>query len=218
MFQQFLMLVRHCLADSRVNISVDGTYRFSLDIAQVVELGLKNGQEIDDEQLINFEQESEFGKLYARTLEYCLMRPHSAQEIRNYLWKKTLHKKVKNKKTGDILDKKGIPTDITDRVFERLKQKGYIDDEKFARFWVENRNQRKGSSIRKLKNELRAKNVENTIIETIITQSHRNDTDELQKIIKKKQSKYSDEKKFIQYLMRQGFRYEDICHALAQER
>ncbi len=203
---------------SRVNISVDGTYRFSLDIAQVVELGLKNGQEIDDEQLINFEQESEFGKLYARTLEYCLMRPHSAQEIRNYLWKKTLHKKVKNKKTGDILDKKGIPTDITDRVFERLKQKGYIDDEKFARFWVENRNQRKGSSIRKLKNELRAKNVENTIIETIITQSHRNDTDELQKIIKKKQSKYSDEKKFIQYLMRQGFRYEDICHALAQER
>jgi regulatory protein len=203
---------------SRVNISVDGTYRFSLDIAQVVELGLKNGQEIDDEQLINFEQESEFGKLYARTLEYCLMRPHSAKEIRNYLWKKTLQKKVKNKKTGEILDKKGIPTDITDRVFERLKQKGYIDDEKFARFWVENRNQRKGSSIRKLKNELRAKNVENTIIETIITQSHRNDTDELQKIIKKKQSKYSDEKKFTQYLMRQGFRYEDICHALAQER
>ena len=203
---------------SRVNISVDGTYRFSLDIAQVVELGLKNGQEIDDEQLINFEQESEFGKLYARTLEYCLMRPHSAQEFRKKKKKKTLHKKVKNKKTGDILDKKGIPTDITDRVFERLKQKGYIDDEKFARFWVENRNQRKGSSIRKLKNELRAKNVENTIIETIITQSHRNDTDELQKIIKKKQSKYSDEKKFIQYLMRQGFRYEDICHALAQER
>jgi regulatory protein len=203
---------------SRVNISVDGTYRFSLDIAQVVELGLKNGQEIDDEQLINFEQESEFGKLYARTLEYCLMRPHSAKEIRNYLWKKTLQKKVKNKKTGEILDKKGIPTDITDRVFERLKQKGYIDDEKFARFWVENRNQRKGSSIRKLKNELRAKNVENTIIETIITQSHRNDTDELQKIIKKKQSKYSDEKKFTQYLMRQGFRYDDICDALAQER
>jgi regulatory protein len=47
-------------------------------------------------------------------------------------------------------------------VFERLVEKGYVDDEKFARFWVENRNQTKGASRRKLEAELRAKGFEFT--------------------------------------------------------
>jgi regulatory protein len=43
--------------------------------------------------------------------------------------------------------------------------------------------------------------------------SQRNDNDELQKVIMKKQNKYEDEQKLIQYLMRQGFRYDDIRDA-----
>ena len=57
---------------NRVNIMVDGAYRCSLDIFQVGELGIKTGKEYSEEELIELEQESQFGKLYARTLEYCL--------------------------------------------------------------------------------------------------------------------------------------------------
>jgi hypothetical protein len=74
----------------RVNISIDGKYRLSLDIYQLTELGVKNGVEVSDEQIAEWEAESTFGKLYGRALEYTMIRPHSAKEIRDYLWRKTL--------------------------------------------------------------------------------------------------------------------------------
>lgn len=200
----------------RVNVSVDGKYRFSLDIFQVGELGIRIGKEYTEEELTTLETESQFGKLYARALEYCLMRPHSGREIRDYLWRKTLQKKVRNKKTGEISTREGASKQNAQRVFDRLVEKGYVNDESFARYWVENRNQAKGSSLRKLQNELRIKGVDSTIIDAVLTQSSRNDDDELQKVITKKRARYSDVKKLTQYLMRQGFSYDDIREALSR--
>lgn len=197
---------------NRVNISVDGSYRFSLDVFQVSELGIKIGNEYSESELQELEDESVFGKLYARTVDYCLLRPHSAKEIRDYLYKKTFSKKYKSK-TGELKDRDGVSKVITDRVFVRLQDKGYIDDEIFARWWVENRHLRRGSSMRKLYNELRTKGIDVTIIENVMRTSQRNDNDELQKVIMKKQNKYEDEQKLVQYLMRQGFRYDDIRDA-----
>ena len=200
---------------NRVNVSIDGKYRFSLDIAQLVDAGLKKGQEIEEERLAELESESEFGKLYARTLEYCLMRPHSAREVRDYLYKKTRVTKYKSRRNGEILEREGASPALTERVFDRLEQKGYIDDEKFARYWLENRNQAKGSSLRKLTNELRVKGISTSIIEVIVAESDRSDDEELAKIIVKKRSKYPDDQKLMQYLARQGFSYDDIKLALA---
>ena len=198
----------------RVNIFVDGKYRFSLDIYQVGELGIKVGKEYAEDELIELETESQFGKLYARALEYCLMRPHSAKEVRDYLWRKTLSTKTRNRKTGEIKTREGVSKKNAERVFNRLVERGYINDDSFTRYWVENRNQTKGTSLRKLQNELRAKGVDSSIISTVIADSTRNDDEELNKIILKKRSKYSDEQKFIQYLLRQGFRYDDIKSTL----
>ena len=73
----------------RLNIMVDGSYRFSLDLFQYADLGIKIGNEYSEEELVQLETESQFGKLYARALEYCLMRPHSAREVRDYLYRKS---------------------------------------------------------------------------------------------------------------------------------
>jgi len=201
----------------RVNISVDGKYRFSLDMYQLSSLGLKIGREYNEAELDELETESQFGKLYARALEYCLMRPHSKKEVRDYLWRKTRETKYKSRQTGEIRSRAGVSQEIADRVFDRLVEKGYLDDEKFTRFWIENRNQTKGSSLRKLTNELRVKGVESSIIDQVLAESSRNDSDEIAKIIAKKRSKYPDEQKLIAYLARQGFSYEEIKTALADE-
>lgn len=195
---------------NRVNIMVDGKYRFSLDIFQYADIGIKIGKDYTEEELVELETESQFGKLYTRTLEYCLMRPHSGKEVRDYLYRKTRDSLTK---TGSI--KKGISPQLTDRVFKRLVEKGYVDDEKFTRFWVENRNLRKGTSRRKLQAELRAKGVDSAIIERQLADSNRGDEDELQKVIAKKRTRYPDEQKLMQYLVRQGFGYDDIKQALA---
>lgn len=196
--------------NNRVNVMVDGAYRFSLDIFQIGELGIGIGKEYTEEELAQLETESQFGKLYARTLEYCLMRPHSTKEIRDYLYKKTRDTRTKD---GGI--KKGVTVELTERVYERLLQKGYVDDEKFARYWVENRSVTKGASRRKITAELRTKGVATPIIEHAFEDSNRSDDEELQKIIVKKRNRYPDNQKFMQYLARQGFGYDDIKRALA---
>ena len=194
---------------NRINVMVDGKYRFSLDIFQYADLGIKVGQEYSDDELTALEQESLFGKVYARALEYCLMRPHSAREVKDYLYRKTRDTRTK---TGEV--KKGISTEVTARVFDRLVEKGYIDDEKFTRYWVENRSLTKGASKRKLQAELRAKGVDGGTIDHFLSESERSDSSELQKIILKKQARYPDRQKFMQYLARQGFSYDDIVSAL----
>ena len=196
---------------SRINVSVDGKYRLSLDLLQVVELGLRTGMEISEEKLLALEEESQYGKLYTRSLEYVLTRPRSQREMRDYLYRKTRDTPTK---IGTM--RKGVSKQLTERVFDRLFEKGYLNDEKFARFWVENRNVRKGSSIRKLQSELSAKGVNSEIISLVLEDSDRNDLEELGKIIVKKASKYDDTQKLIAYLARQGFRYSDIQQALSE--
>jgi len=191
---------------------VDAVYRFSLDIFQISELGIRVGKEYTEQELVELETESQFGKLYGRALEYCMMRPHSAKEVRDYLYRKTRDLRTK---TGEI--KKGISPEVTARVFDRLEEKGYVDDQKFARFWIENRNLTKGTSLRKLTAELRSKGVAQSIIEKFLNDSERSDEDELKKIIAKKQKRYPDQQKLMQYLARQGFQYDDIKQALSDD-
>ena len=202
---------------NRVNVIVDGKFRFSLDIFQIADLAIKVGREYSEQELTELETESQFGKLYGRALEYCLLRPHSAREVRDYLYRKTLTKKYKSRRTGELLERVGVSKAVTERVFDRLLDKGYVNDEKFARFWVENRNQRKGISLRKLRAELQAKGVASDIIDHQLVGSERNDVDELQKIIIKKRRQYPDDQKIMQYLARQGFAYDDIKAALNNE-
>jgi len=194
---------------NRVNVSVDGKYRFSLDVFQLGDLGIRVGREYTDEQLTALETESQFGKVYGRALEYCLMRPHSAKEVRDYLYRKTRPTRSKN---GEL--RPGVSSEITTRVYDRLVEKGYINDEKFARYWADNRSITKGASRRKLVAELRSKGVEQSTIELVLTESDRTDKDELQKVIAKKRNKYPDDQKLMMYLARQGFSYDDIKSVL----
>lgn len=203
--------------DHRISVFVDGAYRFSLDIAQYGELGIKVGREYTEEELVTLEIESEFGKLYTRTLEYCLMRPHSAKEVRDYLYKKTRTTKVRSRRTGELKEREGVSTEVTSRVYARLVERGYINDEAFARYWVENRQLRKGVSHRKLQAELRAKGVASDIVEKQLQETSRRDDDEIRKVVAKKRQRYSDDQKLLQYLVRQGFSYDDSKQAIAEE-
>lgn len=200
----------------RVNVSVDGKYRFSLDIFQVTELGIKIGKEYNEDELVELETESQFGKLYARALEYTLMRPHSAKEVKDYLWRKTRTTKVRVRDTNEYKDRPGVAQAIADRVFGRLFDKGYLNDENFARYWVENRQMRKGISQRKLVAELRAKGVEQAVIEQAVQNSPREEKSEIDKILAKKRHKYDDDQKLIAYLMRQGFSYDVVRTAITE--
>lgn len=204
---------------NRVNVYIDDKFFCSLDIAQVVDLHVKIGRELNDEELEELKRASDFSKFYNRALEFTLMRPHSSKEVRDYLKRKTLDRKVrvKNQKTGKYKTvlKQGYDQSLVEPVYKRLEERGYIDDRRFAETWVENRNITKGSSLKKLRLELAQKGISQSIIGEVLAETDRDDVAELRKIIARKAKKYPDEQKLIQYLMRQGFNYSDILDELS---
>lgn len=186
----------------RVNVYVNGKFSFSLDVSQVVELGVKVGLEISVEELVALKKASELGKLYQRALEWVLLRPHSEKECRDYLRKKIFEKKLDN--------------DFVDKIIEKLKAKKYIDDDKFAEWYVQNRFLKKGVSAKRLKMELMKKGISKETAHEAIVGSERNDRDEILKIIAKKRTKYADDKKLMAYLCRQGFDYQLVRDLVAE--
>ena len=125
--------------------------------------------------------------------------------------------RVKNRKTGEYQTKikQGYDKSLVPLVLQRLDDRGYLDDERFAKLWVENRNVSKGVSRKKLRKELLQKGIATQIIDKVLSNTSRSDEDELKKVVAKKRNRYTDEQKFIQYLLRQGFNYSDILDELS---
>ena len=130
------------------------------------------------------------------------MRPRSERETRDYLRKK-------------VYDKK-LDSGYIDSVVVKLKEKKYLDDEEFARYYVENRFVKRGVSGKRLQMELMRKGVSGDVIERAMVESDRDEKEELRKMIIKKRSKYADDVKLIQYLCRQGFSYEIVKEMVAE--
>lgn len=191
---------------NRANIFLDGRFAFSLDIAQVVDLEVKVGQKVDEKRLGELRSASEFGKLYQRTLEWALARPRSESETRDYLRQRKLRRSALNWQR-EREGKKLLPElqeDTMELVLKRLVEKKYVDDLKFAQYFMENRRLRKGISPRRLKMELKQKGIKDNLIEQVTDLTERTEEEEILKVVRKKRKKY-DDTKLIAYLVRQGF-------------
>ena len=151
------------------------------------------------------------------------------------------HTKEQNQKIREIdftenntyeyrgVQKSNLPTKPADRitsemiqeVVSRLESQNYINDQDFARYFIENRHQNKGISTKRLIQELKIKGVDNDVIEQAMFDQgtgnlFRDEEVEIEKMIKKQLRKTSDRQKIIAYLARQGFSYDLIKTKLNQ--
>ncbi len=194
---------------NRVNVFLDTHFAFSLDVTQVIDFELKVGKRVNAEEVKELQRASEFGKLYQRTLEWVLTRPHSMRETYNYLKRR----QMRRRQTNRVREREGqrtfpeINDDVIELVVERLIEKQHLDDQKFAEYFVENRYQKKGISQKRLRMELMKKGMARDIIEIAMEKIPRDENEEINKIIKKKRAKY-DDRKLVAYLVRQGFSFQ----------
>ena len=98
--------------------------------------------------------------------------------------------------------------EMQEKIIEKLRKVGLVDDVAFSKFYIENRATKKGISRRKLKLELAKKGIEKSVVSEVFSGSERSDEEEIKKIILKKRRKYPDDNKMISYLCRQGFEFE----------
>ncbi len=136
---------------SRVSIFSDGEYLLSLDEVDAVTLGIKPGVEIDEKKLNNLLFESQFGKAKAKAIEII-----SAKSVSSHM-------------LSDLLKKKGYDEIVVNEVIEEFTSLGYIDDENFARLYVEYAIEKLWGE-KKIVYELGLKGVDKNIIEDILSE------------------------------------------------
>jgi regulatory protein len=183
----------------RVSVYVDEKYAFSLNHAQLLEQKLHIGLEVDSARLSELKKASDFGKLHDRILNYITIRARSRREVVDYC----------RRKKYDPVDCKAI--------IEKMAARGYINDEAFAKAWIESRRLTKTPSARKLKLELKQKGITDDIINQTMQASGYDERAALAALIAKKRCLFrfkDDDQKLMQYLARQGFGFDDIRQAL----
>lgn len=182
----------------RYSVFVDEKYAFSLSEAALLESKLASGDELTAGKLKEFKKLSEDDKLYNQTLRYIALRPRSQWEIEFYL------------------ERKKTPPQIISSILNKLSVIGLIDDAKFAATFVSDRRLLRPTSRRKLVNELRKKHVPEDVITSAVGAEPEEEQAALKAVIerKRRQTKYRDDEKLMQYLARQGFSYGDIKDAL----
>ena len=183
--------------ENRVNVSVDGKYSFSLTLNQILETKIKPGLDIDESDLRKFQDLSKTGLLIQRCINYCFIRPRFVSEVRTYLYKK------------------GCSKDEIESVLSEIISRGILDEEKSARFWIENRMLKKGISSRRLRYELGTKGVDKNLIERLMAESSRDESSEISKVLIKKYHRY-EKTKLLQHLTQKGFLYDDAVRAIEE--
>ncbi|HSW74795.1 MAG TPA: RecX family transcriptional regulator [Candidatus Saccharimonadales bacterium] len=180
----------------RYSIYIDGVFAFGLSEAGLLQGGLAVGQAFDEQKFKALQESAQADKVYGNALRYVVMRPRSEWELRTYL------------------QRKKVDEPLVRPIVERLTDLNLLGDRAFAETWVANRRLLKPTSRRKLVLELKQKHVADTIINEVLAEDDTPEQDVLQQIIVKKRAKYADNVKFMQYLARQGFGYDDIKRAL----
>lgn len=184
----------------RYSIFVDDRYSFSLSADALLDSKIVIGLELDQKQIGEYKQLSEDDKIYANVLNYLAIRPRSEWEIETYLKRK-----------------KATPS-LSEAILNKLSINRLIDDRKFAEAFVRDRRLLRPTSRRKLILELRKKHVKDSVIQEAIGSEASDEQQALVEIIvrKRRQTRYQDDLKLMQYLARQGFGYGDIKTALQE--
>lgn len=186
---------------NRYSIFVDEKYTFSLSEDALLDQKIRVGLEVSPAELQALKDASKIDKAYNLTLAYVARRARSEWELRDYFRRKDI-----DEEAGEL-------------ILGRLRDFGYVNDLSFARSWVDNRRLLKPISRRRLMLELRQKHIADDIVRQVLEEDETSDRDTLRDLVdrKRKQPRYQDDLKLMQYLVRQGYSYDDVKSALRAE-
>lgn len=189
----------------RFNIFLDGIFAFGADEDLVVNRRLIVGKELSSSDVEQLIKETEVGKLMERMYGLFSIRQRSEKETRRYLKNLSFKRKIK--------DQEEISDFAIEAIITKLKQLKFIDDEEFAKSWLEARSKKKG--IRVIKQELFQKGIDREIIEEVVSvqSSVVSEQQTAEKLLEKKLKFWKNlppqefRKKAYGYLLRRGFDY-----------
>lgn len=185
----------------RVNISLDGSYAFSLD--RLTAAWLQVGRELSEAEIEALLSRDEVEVGLTQALNLLSRRSRSTAEMTRYL------------------EGKGYAPVTLSAITARLHEDGLLDDDRFAREWIENRSSFRPRSRSQLKAELRFKGLAEPCIASALADAQLSDTDLALAAARKQAHRYlssdyeSFRKKLGNALLRRGFSYATVSATLS---
>jgi regulatory protein len=189
----------------RYNIFLDGEFAFGIYDDTLGKYGLRTNDELDEKRIKEIKKYDEisFGKRVAYT--FLSHQPRTEKEIRD----KLKLKKISEKSINEIINK--------------LKELKFINDEDYAKQYLESRLERNPQGKRVLEIKLIKKGIDRNLIKDIIEEKYNPQTEtekalEVLKKYKKKvksKDKYDLKRKCFAHLLSRGFEYDVINEALS---
>jgi regulatory protein len=186
----------------RVNVFLDGAFAFGLPALAAAEEGLRVGDYLTEKQIERLRALDEQSKAVNAAMNLLARRPRSEREVR------------------DRLKRKGFPPETIDAAVAKLEGWRYLDDEAFARYWVENREANKPRGRRLLEQELRLKGVDRETVRQTIADSDLNEASAALQLGRTKLRTYGTldpvvaRRRLASFLIRRGYGYDVVKPAL----
>lgn len=185
---------------NKIHISCDGEYTFTVDAEYWFSSPYYGKENIDDEEELTAFFEAVGSRCaFIAGLRILSYRDHSAKEI------------------VAKLVQKGHKREDSESAVKKLKEYGYINDERYAKYLAESLLERKGMNTSAIKSELLHKGVSREIVDNV-TESL--DFDPILRIIDLLNTKYArkisdekDVKRTVASLQRLGYKWSDINSA-----
>lgn len=125
----------------RVNVFLDGAFAFSVSLPVAATIGLQEGQKLSSTEIEKLKNAELFHRCYNSALRFLSPRPRSEAEIKARL------------------RRHGYEINVIQQAIDKLKEQKLVDDNAFAQFWRENRENFKPRSRRLIEVELKQKGV-----------------------------------------------------------
>ena len=200
----------------KIHLSLDGEYIATVNADYWFTCGIKSGSEVTPEQLEELLTESARRKMMNKALDLLSLRDYSRRELSDKLVTKAWEKK--EQKDMDLGSLKQQASDICDR----LEELGLLNEERFARSYVDELIRRKHLSRSGLKTALIQKGVQRDIIETVLEAVDVDPVEQIRELLatKFKNRDLTDEKqktRTVNALLRLGYRYNEIHAAMGDQ-
>ncbi len=182
----------------RVSVFIDGT--FALGIARDVAdaFGLHKDQVLDEALLADLIARNLLHKATSTALNLLAYRSRSEGEIRRKL------------------QQGGYPEATADLVLDKLRGWHYVDDEDFARRWIENRSAHRPRGARLLAQELKAKGVPSAITAEALEEAELDEASDALALARQRSRQLRDldpqvrERRLTGFLARRGYSFDVI--------
>lgn len=182
----------------RCNLFVDGEFFAGVSLETVMKFRLKVGTETDEKYLKETLLESEKAEAVEKAAAYISSAYKTKRQVKDYLIKK------------------GFGEDVAWYAVDKLKEYGYINDEAYARRFIESTGKTQGKRLMAYK--LMAKGVKKDDVETAYEAvggaAKENAAALAEKRLKNKEKTKENILKTYRYLISRGFSYEEASSAI----